>query len=129
MNNGSRLDTRRYVVDDQRIGGPMDHIQTSNHTRAKTDARESHGKLIRIQTPAPVRSAAAGAFAIGALAVGATAVGALAIGRLAIGALALRRARVRSLEVDELTVGRLHIRELVIDRDETAGWAASVPEA
>jgi hypothetical protein len=103
----------------------MDHIQTSNHTGTKIDAREPHGRLIRTQTAQPVRSVAAGALAVGALAVGATAVGALAIGRLAIGALALRRGRVRSLEVEELTVGRLHIRELVIDRDETAGGAAN----
>jgi len=102
----------------------MDHLQTSNHTGAETDTRESRSELLRTQSVPPVRSAAAGALAIGALAVGATAVGALAIGRLAVGALALRRGRVRSLEVDELTVGRLHIRELVIDRDETADGVA-----
>jgi hypothetical protein len=36
---------------------------------------------------------------------------------MAIGALALKRGRVRSLAVEELHVGRLHIRELVIDRE------------
>ena len=64
-----------------------------------------------------VPALSAGAVALGAIAFGATALGALAVGRLAIGALALRLGRVRSLEIDELREGRLHIRELVVDRD------------
>jgi len=83
----------------------MEHVQTIRQIR---------------QAPAVTRrSTSAGAMAVGALALGAFAIGVLAIGRLAIGALRLKSGHARSLTVDNLQVGRLHVRDLIVDRELT----------
>ena len=57
---------------------------------------------------------------------GAGAFGALAIGTLAIRALVIKRGRIERLNLGELEVDRLHLRELVVEQEQTSRRDASV---
>jgi hypothetical protein len=96
----------------------MDRQLTNEDRDARSDASASANMppVVRRRVQS-VSAASIGALAIGALALGAIAIGALGIGRAAVGALSVTRSRVRSLAVEDLDVGRLHVRELVIDRE------------
>ena len=94
----------------------MDRRLTNEPSDAQSDT-SAHMQSVMRRRVQSMSAASIGALAIGAVAFGAMAIGALGIGRAAVGALSLKRGRVRSLAVEDLDVGRLHVRELVIDRE------------
>jgi hypothetical protein len=95
----------------------MDGRPTNEHVEERSNASARVKSAVRAPAES-IRAASVGAAAIGALAIGAAAIGALAIGRVLVGTLRLKRGHVRALTVENLIVGRLHIRELVIDRED-----------
>jgi hypothetical protein len=47
------------------------------------------------------------------------------VGACAIRVLAVKRGRIERLNIEELEVGRLHVRELVVEQEQTPRQGAS----